>query len=855
MPEVCQPAPHKNIHVKPYVVGIGASAGGLEAIEEFLKEMPLTESIAYVVIQHLDPTHVALLPELLQLVTPMKVYEAKNYMKVNVDCVYTIPCNKYLSILHDTLILMDQPESRGDRLAIDNFFISLANDQKERAVGILLSGMGSDGTVGLRAIKENAGLTIVQRPDKAKFDAMPQNAINSGLADIVAAASDIPKHLIDHIKHFSLGFHDENDHLLDFKSTNGFEQIVILLRERTNNDFSLYKKNTIYRRIERRMSVNQIHTLPIYVKYLQNNPDEIDLLFKELLIGVTSFFRDREVWSIFKSSALPTLLDKHPLNKVFRGWVPACSTGEEAYSLAIIFLELMADQEPQKRFTMQIFATDIDEDAIHFARQGIYPESIKNTLSKELLDRYFVKQENGYQVQKIVREMILFATQNIIMDPPFTKIDILSCRNLLIYLGPNLQKKLFPMFHYSLNNGGILFLGNAETTGEFTNLFDPLDKKSHIYFKIYADIPFFNIDLPQKLLPISTSIEKDNLGSLSTASKVFNLKSLADQVMLQEFSPSAVLTTKEGDILYINGSTSKYMEPASGKANWNIFVMARDGLRYEMSVAMRKAQEGLESVHLKGLIVNTFAGIKTLNLTVKVLTTPAPLKDLVMFVFHEVVTPIKSTKRKPGDANKVLIQELDKAREQIQTMREEMLNSQEALKVTNEELQTANEELQSTNEELTTSKEEMQSLNEELQTVNVELQSRVDDLSWVNNDMENLLNSTQIATVFLDNNLKVRRFTPHVCELFKLIETDIGRPLSDIVTNLNYENLQQDALKVLSSLVFIEKKVTTKDDHWFKVRIMPYRTHEYMINGIVITFTDITESKNLEERLRSQGDL
>lgn len=842
--------PIKKGVVRPYVVGIGASAGGLEALEEFFSHMPITNAIAFVVIEHLDPTQKDLLPELLQRVTPMKVLQAGDHMHVVPDHVYIIPPNKDLAILHHSFILLDPVAPRGFRLPIDFFLHSLAKDQKERAVGVVLSGMGSDGTKGLRAIKENAGLVLVQKPESAKFDAMPQSAIHAGLADIIATASELPGQILDYLRHTSSGLQADAEHIVELKAISSLDQIVILLRERTSNDFSLYKKNTIYRRIERRMGLNKIDTLSLYVKYLRENPQEVDLLFKELLIGVTSFFRDPEVWEMLRKKVLPALINEHPEGLVLRAWVPACSTGEEAYSLAMTFCDVLDDIKPHGRFSMQIFATDIDEDAIKFGRQGLYQANIEADVPSLQLSRYFIKEKSRYRIYKKIREMVIFAPQNMIMDPPLTKMHILTCRNLLIYLEPKLQKKLIPLFHYSLNRNGILLLGNAETIGSYTYLFSPLEKKSHIYQRIDNNTPMENIEFIQRVFPVISSIDKKPVQDNKMSSPQSNLKTLADQLLLQYFAPAAVLTNNEGDILYINGRTGKYLEPAAGKANWNIYVMAREGFRQELVIAMKKALTQVNPVHLNGLTVEANGSTQTINLTVQVITTPVDLRDMVLIVFHDVVTPVKLARRKPGEDQKVLLKELEEAREQMQTMRENMRNSEEELKAANEELQSTNEELQSMNEELTTSKEEMQSLNEELQTVNAELQSKVDALSWVNNDMANLLNSTEIATIFLDNSLKIRRFTSHINQLFKLIMSDVGRPLSDIVTDLDYDQLQLDSMEVLRTLVFIEKQVTTKDGRWFKVRVMPYRTQDNVIDGVVITFTDITDFKTLEAKLR-----
>ncbi|MDO8939734.1 MAG: chemotaxis protein CheB [Methylicorpusculum sp.] len=835
----------------PPIVGIGASAGGLEALEAFFFHVPLESGLGFVVIQHQDPTYKGMLPELLQRSTSMKVVPASNRVKVKPDCIYVIPPNKDLSILHGSLYLLDPVDPRGLRLPIDFFLRSLAEDQRERAVGVILSGMGSDGTFGLRAIKENAGLVLVQEPSTAKFDGMPRSAINAGLADIIAPAQDLPQRLTAYFKHSPRGLQQEPEPIIELKSQSALEQIIILLREHTGNDFLLYKKNTIYRRIERRMGLHQIHTIAGYVRFLRENPQELDLLFKELLIGVTSFFRDPQVWEQLKNEAIPALLDAYPKGKELRAWVPACSTGEEAYSLAIVFKEALKEAKPQAEFSLQIFATDLDEDAIEKARQAFYPGNISADVSPARLDRYFTVEDNGYRINKEIREKVIFAPQNIIMDPPFTKLDILSCRNLLIYLGPDLQKKLIPLFHYTLNEKGVLMLGNAETIGGFTQLFKPVENNSRLYWRIDNHLKMLQVDFPIKFFPVAALARDEPTNNrLMTNHPLFNLQALADQLILQNFAPAAVMINAEGDILYINGRTGLYLEPAAGKANWNIHAMAREEIRYDLAVALKKAMQQVEPVLVSNLTLTTNGSPHTINLIVQAIQKPEALRTMFIVVFQAVPSTVASKQKVKSSSamQKMLQEELQQVRDELQVTREEMQTSQEDLKSANEELQSSNEELQSTNEELTTSKEEMQSLNEELQTCNIELQSKVDDLTWVNNDMKNLLDSMEIATVFLDNFLNIRRYTTHATHLFKLIPGDVGRPLSDIVTELDYPQLLTDAREVLRTLVYSDKQIVTHDGRWYKVRIMPYRTQDYVIDGVVITLIDICETKGLEAK-------
>ena len=807
--------------------------------------------MAFVIVQHLDPTHKGIMPELLQRTTGMKVYQVRDRMRVKSNCVYVIPPNKDMSILHGVLHLFEPTAPRGLRLPIDFFLCSLADDRQERSIGVILSGMGSDGTKGLRAIKEKAGVVLVQEPASAKFDSMPRSAIDAGLADLVAPVEELPGKIIAYIRHTLIIA--KTDGPLEEKDQSSLEKVLILLRAKTGQDFSLYKKNTMYRRIERRMSIHQIDRIAAYVRYLQENSQEVELLFKELLIGVTSFFRDPAIWEQLREEAIPELLAARPAGGMIRAWSTGCSTGEEAYSLAIAFKEALERVKPTKNFTLQIFATDLARDAIDKARQGIYPAAnIAADVSPQLLRRYFIKEENGYRVGKEIREMVTFATQNVIMDPPFTKLDILICRNLLIYLTPDLQKKLMPLFHYSLNPGGVLFLGSSETISTFTDLFAPLNIKSRLFLRRESVMPSEPVAFPVSFVPAQPVVPRE----LTMVKPAANLQSFADQLLLQYFSPPAVLVNDKGDILYISGRTGKYLEPAAGNANWNIFAMAREGLRFDLGSAFQKAIRQKEAITVKGLKVGEGVGTQTVDITVKAIEEPEALRGMVMIVFTDVATPLEMntpgrSRTTPSSTARVLEleQELQQSREDLHTTREEMQSSQEELKSTNEELQSTNEELQSTNEELTTSREEMQSLNEELQIVNAEQQSKMDELSRLNSDMRNLLNSTEIVTVFLDSELHVRRFTTGADKLFKLIPGDVGRPLSDIVSDLLYPEMTEIAREVLRTLVFSEKQIAATDGRWFSVRIMPYRTMEDVIDRVVITFMDITVSKTLEAEL------
>ena len=831
------------------IVGIGASAGGLEALELFFENTPIDSGLAFVVIQHLDPNHAGIMPELLQRITPMTVEQAKDRMKVKANCVYVIPPNKSMSILNGALHLFEPIETRGLRLPIDIFFRSLADDRREKSIGIILSGMGSDGSLGLKAIKEAQGVVLVQDPATSKFDGMPRSAVEAVIADVVAAAEELPRRLIEFLKYVPVANAEPE---LDNKYKSNIDKIIILLREQSGHDFSLYKKNTLFRRIERRKGIHQIEKVQNYIRFLQENPAELDTLFKELLIGVTSFFRDPAVWQVLRDEMLPQLFDEIPDGYMLRAWVPGCSTGEEAYSLAIVFKEAMANLNNHKHLSLQIFATDLDHDAIEIARRGYFHNNIVADVSAERLMKFFTIEGDGFMVNTLIREMVVFAPQNVIKDPPFTKLDLLTCRNMLIYMEPELQKKLMALFNYSLNQGGIMVLGTAETLGRSVEGFEEIDQRLKIFKRTVGPIIPELIDFPS-----SFSRTVKGKGEAKQSLKVVdNIQFVADQLLLQRFAPASVLINDKGEILYITGKTGKYLEPPAGKANWNIHAMAREGLQQEIVGALRKAMQNFEPVIIHNLKIGHNGGAYFVDVTLQRIEKPDSIKGMIIVVFNDVAAVvedktenIKLGKRISSAEYKNLEMKLQRSYEDLQSTREETQTSQEELKSTNEELQSTNEELQSTNEELTTSKEEMQSLNEELQTVNIELQTKVNDFVRANDDMKNLLNSTEIATLFLDKELNIRRYTDQAVNIIKLRHGDIGRPFTDLVSDLQYPDMGNHARQVLKTLSTIETSISTNDNRWYNVRIMPYRTSHDHIDGLVITFSDITMAKKLEIEL------
>lgn len=829
-----------------YVVGIGASAGGLDALERFFKNMPEKSGMAFIVVSHLDPNHVSIMPELIQKSTKMKIFQAQDGMKVEPDKVYVAPSKRDLAILHGTIQLIEPPETHGFRLPIDFFFKSLSADLGEKAICIILSGMASDGTAGLKAIKTELGMVMAQEPNSAKFDGMPSSAIKTGLVDYILSPEEMPAQLIKFTTQKVKGV------LLDTALTGGkipdaFQKIFILLRTQTGHDFSLYKQNTLYRRVERRMSIAQLDSLPNYIRLLQESPAEVESLFKEFLIGVTNFFRDPESFERLKE-LLAELVKTKPENSKIRIWVPGCSTGEEAYSVAIILRECM--NEARKNFNVQIFATDIDSNSIDIARIGTYT-GIKQDVSKERLKKFFTSSGTHFHLKKEIREMLVFAPQSVIKDPPFTKLDLISCRNLLIYFNSELQRKIIPLFHYSLLTKGILFLGSSETISGFVDLFSIIDKKWKFYRSkesIYSAQPFIEF-------PISRVIAKPYEAG-KKMNEVKNVAQLAEKIILQNYSPNCVIVSENGDILYIHGKTGKYLELSDGEAKMNIFEMAREGLQQELTGMIRRVKSGKKAVSAEDIKVKTNGRFQLIKLTVKPVTEPQSMSGSFLIIFEDIKSLKKITPRpkihydkKSEKIIKSLERELRASKEDLRTTVEELETSNEELKSTNEEMQSTNEEMQSSNEELETSKEELQSLNEELITVNTELQNKNDELSTINNDMKNLLDGIDIPTIFLDNNLKIKRFTFNITDVINVIHTDIDRPISHIATNLKYDKLIDDAKEVLRTLAFKEIEVQDNDDQWYQMRILPYRTLSNIIDGVVITFTDITKLKTAYDKI------
>lgn len=807
------------------IIGIGASAGGLEPLTQFLASTPTNSGAAFVIVQHMDPTQPTGLVALLAKATEMPVAEVRDRSRPKPDHVYVVPPGVELTIERGIFRLVNPTAPRGQRLGINTFFESLANERGERAVGVLLSGMGSDGLLGLEALREHGGLAAVQEPSTAGFDSMPRTAIDAGAADVVGPVAELPKRILAYLAQATSGIpgeraptDDEHDTVID--------RITQLLRQRTGNDFALYKRTTLLRRIERRMAIHQITTLDGYSRFLAENPAEVALLFKELLIGVTSFFRDEEPWVVLRDEIFPALIRAHPEGGTLRAWVAACSTGEEAYSLAIVFREALDAVQPVHPVRLQVFATDLNGESVGFARQGVFSGGIAATVSPARLQRFFVRDRDGYRVTKDVREMITFAQHNVVTDPPFTRLDLISCRNLMIYLKAEVQRRLLPIFHYALNPGGVLMLGTSESAGEANAIFASLPGKARLY----------------RRLDIGHALPVRDFGHLHLAhaasrpvgggARSPSLHTAASDLLLNTHGPAALLVDAHGEIVWLNGPSRRVLEPATGQATWSLGAMLREPLRHEVLAAHREAHTTGRRLERRGLAVDD-AGTTRVDVSLERLESPPALAGLVLVLFTEL--PASAVPDEPDAAPRGAGSAL---RAQLQQARHEARQ--------------ANAALQQLREELGSTLEEAQSTNEELQTINAEQVSRMETLTQAQSDMTNLLNSTEIVTLFLGPGLVLRRFTAGTGGLYRLLPSDIGRPLTDIVSDLPYAELADDAIEVLRTMVPRDRELQARDGRWFRARVLPYRTIDDVIDGVVVTFTDITNAKRLEAELRDR---
>ena len=839
-----------------HYVGIGASAGGLEAIESFFTNMPPDSGMAFIVVQHLSPDYKSLMVELLSKKTAMPVHRAEDAMEVLANHIYLIPPKKNLTIFHGKLLLSDQDHSRGINLPIDLFLRSLADDQAERAVAVILSGTGSDGMRGVRTVKENGGMVMVQSEESAKFDGMPRSAISTGLADFVLPPDQMPKQLQAFIKHPYVTKTERSESLLS--NEDGLIRIFALLRERCKVDFTYYKPSTVVRRIERRMSINQVEDIRDYVTFILSNPSELTTLYRELLIGVTSFFRDQEAFDFVAANVLPDLF-RNATSREIRFWVAACSTGEEAYSLAILARECL--EQLGSNHDIKIFATDIDRDAIHYAAAGSYPESIAADLSPRILAKYFHKRDDNFQIARTIREMVVFAQHNLIKDPPFTNIDLISCRNVLIYFQPILQRKVFEFFNFSLAANGALFLGSSETTGDMASYFDVLDSKLKIFRSKGRLKPLSDTHIPT-VTDTRFHEMKGQFAVARRASRATDEERVMERFIEAaslDYIPLALVVNEQLEVQHIFGDAAGYFKLPSGKVVNDISKMAVKELAIPLATGIQKVFRQNQELRFSNIRISHYDGNRLVDMRIKPLPGKKEQDRLVAIFLSEV--------KKSGDTldSGQLVQTYDLSKEAEDRMRDlehELQFTRENLQATIEELETSNEELQATNEELLASNEELQSTNEELQstneelfTVNAEFQNKIIELTELHNDLDNLLSATQIGNLLLDENMEVRRFSKRICDIFKLLDSDIGRPITHITHHL--QNCDPIALirEVQTSSHQIELEVQTQDGRWRLMRIVPYAIGPRTFSGTVVSFVDINSLKLAQESAKEVQQL
>ena len=835
------------------IIAMGGSAGSFSSFEQFFLHVPARCGYAFVVIMHMDPSQNMDVAGLLQQSCSMPVVEAQDGVKLSPDHVYIIPPDADMGIHNGQLLLFKASRPKGAHMSIDYFMQSLAEDQWNYAVGIIFSGMGADGETGIRMIKEKLGMTMVQLPETAEYPSMPAAALATGMADYILPVEEMPGKLIQYLSHPVLTVIGADELINERNNLTHLNKILLLLRSHTGHDFTLYKKNTITRRVERRIAYHQLPDYIHYVNFLRENTQEIEVLFKELLIGVTKFFRDEPAFDVVKDQLYAKLSVKGKSDPI-RIWIAGCSTGEEAYSIAILVSEFLSTVKTSPLPKVQIFATDLDPNAIEHARSGFYFSNIVSEISEERLERFFSQKNNGYVVKKEVREMIVFAQHNLIKDAPFTRLDLLCCRNVMIYLTADLQKKLMPIFHYSLNIGGMLFLGPAESVGIYNDAFLVLDSKWKLYErKNGAPATAKLIDFP---FNITNQIDKNNKGIEHKPVSKSLLAERFHKVLLENYSPASLLVDEKGEISYINGTVEKYLKFSSGEASMNIHKVVIEELRYVLGNALHQCALKKNIVTYTGLKIMHNGIVHLIDFTVDYLND-MQLHNLYILVFFDR-GPVKKRKSIIGITNLkhgTVVNELEKelvyTKQQLHTTIEQMETSLEELKSTNEELQSTNEELQSTNEEALTTKEEMQSLNEELMTINLQYQNKAEELTRMNNDMKNLLDNTDIGTIFLDNSLNILRFTPQVNKLFNVIGSDIGRSITHIASNFDYPAIENTILEVIERLNGKELEVKTRNNEWYNLKIMPYRTMDNFISGAVLTFTKITPVKALESKFSS----
>jgi two-component system CheB/CheR fusion protein len=860
------------------VVAIGASAGGLEAYTDFFHALPVDTGMAFVLVQHLDPKHRSLLAEILSKATRMPVKEVKSGVRIRPNRVYVIPSNTFMAISEGAFTLTPRGAEAGLHLTINFFMRSLAEERRSGAIGIILSGTGADGTVGLENIKAEGGITFAQDPSTARFDAMPRSAINSGCVDFVLPPNEIAAELrrIQHYPYVRAEEQDAKEQGEELKENvsfpfrdNAFLAILDHLRKASGVDFSQYRPNTIHRRALRRMVILKLESLADYERHLKDHPEEALKLYDDVLIPVTSFFRDFEAFEALKAHVYPAIVKDKANNGTIRMWAPGCSTGEETYSLAMTLLEFLG--EKASSFQVQIFGTDLNEKSIQKARSGLYRESIAEEISPERMVRFFVKAEGGYRVNKAVRDMCVFARQNVAHDPPFSQMNVVACRNLLIYIQPVLQKKIIPILHYALKPSGFLMLGGSESVSAFPDLFSPVDKKHKIYSKKEIESRL-HYDFSKSYYPART-----NSGIVSGAAEPqsrlqnsakgeLDVHAEADQLVLKNHAPVGVIINSAMEVVQFRGRTTPYLEPAPGKASLNLLKLARNGLAIELRTLIMAAGKDGKPVEKKGVSFGADGHRRILNLSVSPLGEKTSRENRSFLVLFDDVTPqwsfgpesaLQSSARASAEIENIskrLKQELTDSQSALRSSIESEESLREEFQSANEEIISANEELQSSNEELETSKEELQSTNEELTTVNAELRHKNSELQEIGNDLSNLLNSTRIPVVMLDRNMKIRRITPAAGKLLKVVPSDIGRAIGDLKLNIDMPTLESVIAEVLETLQPWERDVKDLKDCWHSLRILPYRTQENKIDGVVLALHDIQAMKEANERLRKSSE-
>jgi two-component system CheB/CheR fusion protein len=827
------------------VVGIGASAGGFDAISAFLRAMPVDAGLAYVVIQHLSPTQKSLSVELFAKRTTMPVQPADEGVPLEPNHVYIVPGTTYLHVANGVLRLVEPTQPRGQRLPIDDFFRSLAEDQKERAIGIVLSGTGADGTLGIRQIALNGGIALAQEPSTAQFDGMPRSAINTGMVTHVLPVAQMPEALIAYARHPYVRASEQPIQISEGDSAS-LRSILDLIRSQHGYNFHGYKQRMLLRRIQRRMGLRHIDRMAEYAAALRKDPREVDALFKDLLIGVTEFFRDPDGWKALSTEALEPLIGSKKPGEPIRVWVTGAATGEEAYTLAILLVEKM--RELRKICPLQIFATDTNEEAIAFARASTYPAGITATVTAARLARFFVetKEDHCYQVARELRDTVVFGVQNLFSDPPFSRMDLVTCRNLMIYLEPELQRRVISLFHFALRPDGYLYLGPAETAGGRDDLFKLVSRKWRIYRRI-GNAPREPVEW--QLRPGETTRTPPAAATTQVPPRPPSLPAVvAQQMILERFAPASVLVNRHMEVVYFSGPTERYLIQPRGAPTNDLLTLARDGLRAHLRSGLRRAHTSGQVVEITDLRVRRGKTFEPVRISI----APAPGADddgrLMLVVFQEEARPPASGKNGRGaDAELVrqLEEEVRATKDDLQTTVERLETSNEELRVSNEEVVSINEELQSVNEELESSKEELQSLNEELNTVNQQLHNKLAELEGANNDLRNLLASSDIATICLDREMCIKWFTPATRHALNLLQTDVGRPIGDLGSPLAGESLLADARNVLERLAPIQTEVKSEHGRWYMRRTLPYRTEDDRIDGVIAVYSDITETRQV----------